>query len=157
MLNCVKINRENIIKNLKRIRNMTPLICVVKDDAYGLGIENILPILYNEGERYYAVAFFEEASEIRKMYEDVNIIILNYTEEEKLHEAVKDKIEVSVFSMLQLHRYIEILGDKIPELGIHIKFNTGMNRLGFDIEETQELCRMPMRSDQAEIRIAVIP
>ena len=142
MLNCVKINRENIIKNLKRIRNMTPLICVVKDDAYGLGIENILPVLYNEGERYYAVAFFEEASEIRKMYEDVNIIILNYTEEEKLHEAVKDKIEVSVFSMLQLHRYIEILGDKIPELGIHIKFNTGMNRLGFDIEETQELCRI---------------
>ena len=70
---------------------MTPLICVVKDDAYGLGIENILPVLYNEGERYYAVAFFEEASEIRKMYEDVNIIILNYTEEEKFEDMESDK------------------------------------------------------------------
>ena len=139
MLNCVKINRENIVKNVKRIRSMTPLICVVKDDAYGLGIENILPVLYDEGERYYAVAFFEEAAEIREMYKDVNIIILNYTEEERLREAVKNKIEVSVFSMLQLHRYIEVLGDEISELGIHIKFNTGMNRLGFDIEETEKL------------------
>ena len=138
MLNCVKINTENIIKNLKRIRSMTPLICVVKDDAYGLGIENILPVLYNEGERYYAVAFFEEAAEIRQMYRDVNIIVLNYTEDENLTEAVKNNIEVSVFSMAQLHRYIKILRDKIPELGIHIKFNTGMNRLGFDEEETED-------------------
>ena len=142
MLNCVKINKENIIKNLKRIRSMTPLICVVKDDAYGLGIENILPVLYNEGERYYAVAFFEEAMEIRNIYKDVNIIILNYTEDENLDEAAANKIELSVFSMLQLRRYIEILGEKISELGIHIKFNTGMNRLGFDIEETEELCNI---------------
>ncbi|MCP1224675.1 alanine racemase [Sebaldella sp. S0638] len=151
MLNCVKINKENIIKNLKRIRSMTPLICVVKDDAYGLGIENILPVLYNEGERYYAVAFFEEAMEIRNIYKDVNIIILNYTEDEKLDEAVANKIELSVFSMLQLRRYTEILGEKISELGIHIKFNTGMNRLGFDIEETEELCNI-IKSKKLQIK-----
>ena len=151
MLNCVRINKENIIKNLKKIRSMTPLICVVKDDAYGLGIENILPVLYNEGERYYAVAFFEEAAEIRGMYKDVNVIILNYTEDGKLSDAIENNIEVSVFSMAQLLRYIEILGEKISELGIHIKFNTGMNRLGFDIEETEELIRI-IKSKNLQIK-----
>jgi alanine racemase len=142
MLNCIKIDRKKVVKNLKRIQNMTPLICVVKDDAYGLGIENILPVLYDEGERYFAVAFFEEAEEIRNIYKDVNIIILNYTEEEKLEEALKNKIEVSVFSMTQLCRYAKVLGERISELDIHIKFNTGMNRLGFDIEEAEELAHI---------------
>lgn len=139
MLNCIKIEKKKIVANLNRIKSMTPLICVVKDDAYGLGVENILPVLYDEGERYFAVAFFEEAQELKKIYKDLKIIILNYTENENLKKAVEENFEVSVFNMKQLLDYVKILGNESTDLKIHIKFNTGMNRLGFDIEEIEEL------------------
>lgn len=142
MLNKLYINKGNIIKNLNKIRGISPVICVVKDDAYGLGIENIFPILYEEGERYFAVAFFEEAEEIRKMKNDVNIMILNYTEEENLKYAVKNNIEISVFNMEQLISYINILKGDISQAKIHLKFNTGMNRLGFDLDEIETLSRL---------------
>ena len=142
MLNNLYINKNNIIKNLKKIKNISPVICVVKDDAYGIGIENIFPILYEEGERYFAVAFFEEAEEIRKIKNDVNIMILNYTEEENLEYCLKNNIEISVFNMEQLISYINILKDEIRQVKIHLKFNTGMNRLGFELEEIETLSKL---------------
>ena len=42
MLNKLYINKNNIINNLKKIKSLSEIICVVKDDAYGLGIKNIL-------------------------------------------------------------------------------------------------------------------
>ena len=46
MLIKLEINKEKILRNLKRIKKINEnIIWVLKDDAYGLGIENILPIL----------------------------------------------------------------------------------------------------------------
>ena len=46
MLVNLKINKENLIKNLQKIRYINQnIICVIKDNAYGFGIENIFPIL----------------------------------------------------------------------------------------------------------------
>ena len=139
MLNKLYINKNNIINNLKKVKSLSEIICVVKDDAYGLGIKNIFPILYEQGERYFAVAFFEEAEEIREIRDDVDIMVLNYTEEENLEYVIKNNIETAVFNMEQLKSYINVLKEKSGQLKIHLKFNTGMNRLGFDLEEIELL------------------
>ena len=50
MLIKLEIDTENIKRNLEKIKEINQnVICVLKDDAYGLGIESILPVLINEG------------------------------------------------------------------------------------------------------------
>lgn len=150
MLIDLEISRNKIEKNLEKIQNINEnIIYVLKDDAYGLGIENILPILIENGCNYYAVAYIEEALEIKKIsrekfLKEVNVMILNYTEVEDIKIAVENGIELTIYSLFQLREYEKIFSEILEEgknnIKIHIKLNTGMNRLGFDGDEIEELC-----------------
>ena len=150
MLIDLEISRNKIEKNLEKIKRINKnIIYVLKDDAYGLGIENILPILIENGCNYYAVAYIEEALEIKKIsrekfLKEVNVMILNYTEVEDIKIAVENGIELTIYSLFQFREYEKIFSEILEEgknnIKIHIKLNTGMNRLGFDGDEIEELC-----------------
>ena len=150
MLIDLEISRRKIEKNLEKIRGINEnIIYVLKDDAYGLGIENILPILIENGCNYFAVAYIEEALEIKKIsrekfLKEVNVMILNYTEVEDIRIAVENGIELTIYSLFQFREYEKIFSEILEEgknnIKIHIKLNTGMNRLGFDGDEIEELC-----------------
>ena len=74
MLVNLEINKSNLEKNLKIVRSINKnLICVIKDNAYGLGIENILPILLENKCDYFAVAYIEEAVKIQKLLENLKL------------------------------------------------------------------------------------
>lgn len=179
MLVNLEINRENLEKNLKKVRSINKnLICVVKDNAYGLGIENIFPILLENGCNYFAVAYIDEALKIREILENlkkenlekdkklkiiknkkINIMSLNYIELENLKYAIENDIEPTVFNLSQLSDYLKIL-DKFFEntiLKIHIKVNSGMNRLGFNENEILDLIgkikkyKMNLKNNKLEI------
>ena len=150
MLIDLEISRNKIEKNLEKIKRINEnIIYVLKDDAYGLGIENILPILIENGCNYYAVAYIEEALEIKKIsrekfLKEVNVLMLNYTEVEDIRIAVENGIELTIYSLFQFREYEKIFSEILEEgkndIKIHIKLNTGMNRLGFDGDEIEELC-----------------
>ena len=150
MLIDLEISRRKIEKNLEKIRGINEnIIYVLKDDAYGLGIENILPILIENGCDYYAVAYIEEALEIKRISrerfsKEVNVMMLNYTEVEDIKIAVENGIELTIYSLFQFREYEKIFSEILEEgknnIQIHIKLNTGMNRLGFDGDEIEELC-----------------
>ena len=150
MLIDLEISRNKIEKNLEKIKSINEnIIYVLKDDAYGLGIENILPILIENGCNYYAVAYIEEALEIKKIsrekfLKEVNVLILNYTEVEDIRIAVENGIELTIYSLFQFREYEKIFSEILEEeknnIKIHIKLNTGMNRLGFDGDEIEESC-----------------
>ena len=150
MLIDLEISRRKIEKNLEKIRGINEnIIYVLKDDAYGLGIEKILPILIENGCDYYAVAYIEEALEIKKISrekfsKEVNVMMLNYTEVEDIRIAVENGIELTIYSLFQFREYEKIFSEILEEgknnIKIHIKLNTGMNRLGFDGDEIEELC-----------------
>ena len=156
MLVNLEINKENLRKNLEKIRSINKnIICVIKDNAYGLGIENILPILLENNCNYFAVAYIDEAVKIREILKNfekekklkflenrkIKIMALNYINPQKLEYAIENDIELTVFNFSQLSDYLKIL-DKFFEntvLKIHIKVNSGMNRLGFNGSEILEL------------------
>lgn len=150
MLIDLEISRNKIEKNLEKIKRINKnIIYVLKDDAYGLGIENILPILIENGCNYYAVAYIEEALEIKRISrerfsKEVNVMMLNYTEVEDIKIAVENGIELTIYSLFQFREYEKIFSEILEEgknnIKIHIKLNTGMNRLGFDGDEIEELC-----------------
>ena len=151
MLVNLEINKSNLEKNLKIVRSINKnLICVIKDNAYGLGIENILPILMENKCDYFAVAYIEEAVKIQKLLENlklknqngkIKVMALNYVKPENVGDAIRNNIELTVFNFSQLLDYLKILDDFFENmtLKIHIKVNSGMNRLGFDENEILEL------------------
>ena len=74
MLVNLEINKSNLEKNLKIVRSINKsLICVIKDNSYGLGVENILPILLENKCDYFAVAYIEEAVKIQKVLENLKL------------------------------------------------------------------------------------
>ena len=150
MLVNLKINNSSIKKNLEKIRSINKnVICVIKDDAYGLKIEKILPILIKNNCNYFAVAYLEEAMKVFKILKKLdkknscNVMTLNYVELQKLEIAIKNGFEITIFSKKQFYDYIDILNNfkKNICLKIHIKINSGMNRLGFDENEVFKIIK----------------
>ena len=156
MLVNLEINKENLEKNLEKIRSINKnIICVIKDNAYGLGIENILPILLENNCNYFAVAYIDEAVKIREILKNfekekklkflenrkIKIMALNYIKPQKLEYAIENDVELTVFNFSQLSDYLKILEESFENtvLKIHIKVNSGMNRLGFNGSEILEL------------------
>jgi len=156
MLVNLKINKENLEKNLEKIRFINKnIICVIKDNAYGLGIGNILPILIENNCNYFAVAYIDEAIKIREILKNfekekklkflenrkIKIMALNYIKPKKLEYAIENDVELTIFNFSQLSDYLKILEESFENtvLKIHIKVNSGMNRLGFNGSEILEL------------------
>ena len=108
-------------KNLKIARSINEnLICVIKDNAYGLGIENILPILLENKCDYFAVAYIEETLKIQEVLENlklknqnnkIKVMTLNYVKPESVEYAIKNNIELTVFNFSQLLDYLKILDE----------------------------------------------
>ena len=152
MLIELEIDKEKIVKNIEKIKSINKnIIFVLKDDAYGLGIENILPILIKEKCKNFAVAYIEEALLLKEMYtlnqysknSKLDIMCLNYIEINDLEKAINNEIGITLFSLTQLDKYIEKLKqlDLKKKIKFHLKFNTGMNRLGFNIKEIEILSK----------------
>jgi alanine racemase len=65
---------QNYRNALAHLQPSAQLICVLKADAYGLGAPMVAKRLWQEGQRMFAVASYNEAAEIRKALPDVAIV-----------------------------------------------------------------------------------
>ena len=102
MLIELRIDKGKIINNIEKIREINKnIICVLKDDAYGLGIENVLPVVLSQNIDKVAVAFMDEALKVKKIISKydrlkTSIITLNYVEKEMLRTALNENIEITI-------------------------------------------------------------
>ena len=127
-LDCINHNLKEIKRLLKKDVN---IFAVVKADAYGLGAVEIAEELYNSKVDYLAVATLTEALQLRQHNEHYPIFILGHTPDKYLNIAVKNNITLTIFTLQQALILCDIgkALNKTPK--IHIKCNTGLNRLGF--------------------------
>ncbi len=123
---------------LGHLQAPTRLICVLKADAYGLGAPMVAKRLRQEGQRIFAVASYNEAAEVRRAVPDCDVLILGLCGEAQLLHAVQSGMLLTVFS----ERYAEAVIRAAKAVGckarVHIKLETGLNRLGFDPETAAE-------------------
>ena len=142
----VEINLTNIKENVRKIINKYKeydyYFGVVKADSYGHdGLESVKAIIEG-GCNYLAVATLEEALIIRKEIKDIPILCLGVIPCEYIDICIKNNITISITS---LEYAKELLNINCKNLKVHIKLNTGMNRLGIsnskEIEEVNNILK----------------
>lgn len=130
-----KINLNNLRSNYRFVKSLNPekeAIAIVKADAYGHGSAECARALYEEGVRYFAVATLDEAEELIASGLKADILILGFVDEDRLEEAVRFGVISGIYSTGYARKLNEEAARQGRTVSVHIKLNTGMNRLGYD-------------------------
>ena len=121
--------KDNVEKLIKRYNNYKYYFGVVKADCYGHGIKAIKAII-DAGCNYLAVATLDEAVGIRKIT-NTPILCLGIINQKYLDICEENNITITVSN----YDYLKKIENKYNKLKVHIKINTGMNRLGVNNKE----------------------
>lgn len=127
-------NNINFIKSLKSVKNKT-IIAIIKSDAYGHGLIEVAETLFKNGINFFGVIEVEEAKSILKNIPNAKLLMLNGVPEGDLAEAVELNLRISVISLDYLKMLLNEAKKFNKPVNIHIKFDSGMNRVGLDDEE----------------------
>ncbi len=129
---------QNYRNALSHLGPSTQLICVLKADAYGLGAKMVARRLWEEGQRIFAVASYNEAAEIRREVPACEVLILGLCGYEQLKKAVSAGMLLTVFSQNYAAQVIRAAEETGTKARVHVKLETGLNRLGFMPEEAPQ-------------------
>lgn len=129
----VEINVDNIRNNVKNIitkyNSYKYYIGVVKGNAYGHGLK-VAKWMIESGINYLATATLDEALEIRnKIDKEIPILILQPVDLEYIEICSNNDLTITI-SNYEYYKKLKELN--ISKLKVHIKVDTGMNRLGIN-------------------------
>lgn len=145
------IDLDAIRKNIETMRGYLPtgkkLLAVIKANAYGHGAIEVAEALEDLSD-YYGVACLDEGIELRNAGVKKPILILGVTDDSLFEELVQYEITQTIFSFTQAVHLSETAGKAGKQARIHIKLDTGMNRIGFpcteeSVEEIKAICMLP--------------
>ena len=152
----LEINLNAIVHNLKAYQNFlhpsTKVMAMVKAFAYGSGGAEIAGILQYHKVDYLGVAYADEGVELRKAGIHLPVMIMN-PEESTFDAIVENDLEPDIYSFELLHQfdtYLKRLG--LQQYPVHIEIETGMNRLGFDVDDMKKLGEALNQTDSFKIR-----
>ena len=127
--------RHNFDFLKSKLQNNSLFLAVVKAFAYGSDAVAVANFLQKSGVDYFAVAYVSEGVDLRKAGITVPILVL-HPQLGNLELAIKHTLEPSLYSLKMLRAFEKVaLDGNESNYPVHIKFNTGLNRLGFKQED----------------------
>lgn len=146
-----EINLENIKSNVTKLisylNKYQYYIGVVKADCYGHGGDVVRQIV-DGGCNYLAVATLEEALEIRKTEKNIPILCLGTIASDSINICKKKNITITIPSL----EYLDTIDiKKLKNIKVHIKINTGMNRLGVSSQWEFDLLYNLLKDNNVEV------
>jgi alanine racemase len=156
----LEINLENLTHNVNYYKNLleptTKIMAMVKAFSYGSGTFEIASALQFQNISYLAVAYADEGVELRKKGIHLPIMVMNPSED-SFEALFRNNLEPEIYNFRILDSFSRALKKHFPynkKFPIHLKINTGMNRLGFDLLEIDKLCNKI--NDVKQIKIASV-
>ena len=141
----VVVDQRHLVHNVEQLRKLSgqaAVFPVIKANAYGHGLvpvakilessfaENIVPLL--------CVARLSEAKRLRDSGVRRRLLILSQYEFEDLDQSILSDVDFVVSSSADFDVFEKLSDAKLKQIGgIHLNFNTGMNRLGFRVKESE--------------------
>ncbi|GGZ75843.1 alanine racemase [Algibacter mikhailovii] len=131
----LEINLKALQQNFEHLKSKllpnTKFLAVVKAFAYGSEACKIGNFLQDLGVDYFAVAYISEGIALRKSGVSLPILVL-HPQKVNFKSLIEHELEPSLYNRKIIKEFIDLTTkEKITDFPIHIKFNTGLNRLGF--------------------------
>ncbi|HMO63070.1 MAG TPA: bifunctional UDP-N-acetylmuramoyl-tripeptide:D-alanyl-D-alanine ligase/alanine racemase [Ferruginibacter sp.] len=154
----LEINLTAITHNLKQYQQLlapgVKMMAMVKAFSYGSGSYEIANLLQFHKVDYLAVAFADEGVELRKAGITLPVMVMS-PEESTFDALVQYNLEPELYSFEILNAfrdYLSLAG--IENFPVHIKFDTGMHRLGFEMQDMEQLTQVMQSSNRFKIQSA---
>ncbi len=131
---------QNLNYFKSKLRPQTKMMVMVKAFGYGSGSGEVASMLEFNKVGYLAVAYTDEGVSLRKAGISLPVMVMN-PEKSSLHNLIRFKLEPEIYSFRTLENFIKALhsSDAILPYNIHIKLDTGMHRLGFEVSDLPRL------------------
>ena len=151
----LEINLDAITHNLNYYKSKllptTKVMAMVKAFGYGNGSYEIAKHLAHHQVHYLGVAFADEGVELRKAGIQIPIIIMN-PEHSAFSSMIAYQLEPEIYSIQELQAFLkEAQAHNLFQYPIHIKLNTGMNRLGFSPRDLDTLLVMLKNTNLVQV------
>jgi Alr-MurF fusion protein len=153
----LEIDLNALVHNLNYRSKLDPgikVMAMVKAFSYGSGSFEIANVLQFHQVDYLTVAYADEGVELRKAGIKLPIMVMN-PDEESFDAMLKYQLEPEIYSfrvLKMLEAALLRLSPASPPVGIHIKIDTGMHRLGFDPIEIDELINQIKDRPQIKVK-----
>jgi Alr-MurF fusion protein len=169
----LEIDLNGMLENLQffagKLGPATQIIAMVKASAYGSGSVEVGKFLEHNNVDRLCVAYADEGVELRQAGVSAPIMVLN-PDRQNLDKLIDYRLEPEVYDL----EFLRFLAKAVPvsghqadgksssirdpasgiRIGIHIKVDTGMHRLGFDPDEMGAL--IEALSKQAQLRVVSV-
>ena len=149
----VTLNEQSVKNNVtflkKKMGKNVILSAVVKANAYGHGIEQIVPLFEKHGINHYSVFSYQEAVRVYNcLSESRTIMIMGWIADTDLTDAIEKGIELYIFNIERLVLSIECAKKLNKKVNVHLEAETGMNRSGLTEEELIKVIAIIKENEQ---------
>lgn len=144
-----EINLDHIAHNVREIKKLigpiTKIMAVVKADGYGHGAPAVAETALRAGASSLAVAFIEEAVELRRAGVEAPVLVFGYTDPAQFSTLVENKLTPTVFDFSTAFEFSRQAAERNIIMPLHLKVDTGMGRIGMLPDEVVEIISRIMR------------
>ena len=151
----LEINLDAISHNLNfyksKLKSTTKVMVMVKAFGYGNGSYEIAKLLAHHQVSYLGVAFADEGVELRKAGIKIPIVVMN-PENSAFSTMIAYNLEPEIYNIEELNTFLQIAENQnLYNYPIHLKLNTGMNRLGFVEKDFDGLINLLKQTNLVEV------
>ncbi len=154
----LKIDFDAMLHNLRyfgqQVRSGVKMMAVIKAAAYGTGSLEIARFLEFFKFDYLAVAVIDEGVDLRLSGIQLPILVLN-PDSHSMNALIEHDLEPEVYGFRILDQVVETAKDHKRKINIHLKLNSGMNRLGFDVDQMEKLAQF-LLENKSHLRVSSI-
>lgn len=143
----IELNKTALNNNIKYLKSLTNsstrFSMVLKANAYGHGIEDLLPMIEECGVDHFSVFSVAEAMRAHKVKrKNCDIMIIGWIDDDYIAWAIEHEVSFYVFTLERLQAACRLAEQMNKPAKIHIEIETGMHRTGFDDDELADVVRV---------------
>jgi alanine racemase len=151
----VEVNERALIHNIETLRSLlesgSRYCAVVKANAYGHGLAEVVGIAARAGVDAFAVDTIDDALRVREMLPRALVLTLGYTMMDRYKEAIQGSIHLTLCDRESVE-YAQTVGRELAKsASIHLKVETGTMRQGIPMDELPDLARILGRCDRVSL------
>lgn len=148
----IELDQSALENNIQFIQSIigpeVQISSVIKGNAYGHGIFEFVPMVEAAGINHFSVFSADEALEVNNISPNSTVMIMGYIGNDELEWAILNDIEFFVFERDRLRRALEVSRKFSKKARIHLEFETGLNRTGFNKSQLADVLDLLMGNEE---------